>query len=797
MSTALTTGPFAAALALATGIAAEPWLTPAAIPGWMPWVLAAAAIAGSVRYRPMILVAVALAGVGRGAGVGGSTSARGVALGLGAHADRFTGVVSRPVLPSRHGTGAALELDAHGDELDNVGSALWVWSPVPLQPGERVAVSGVPRKSGGLRNPGSPPRSNPAGTPYELPATTVQRLEDRPDLVDHAWRLAAASQRRWATAIDEAGGAPDARAALRGIATGDRSAIPEALDERWRASGVYHALSVSGLHLAAVAGLVFAVLRRLVAGSPWGGRTQPDRWAAPPALLVAIAYTMITGAQLATLRALIVIAIVLVAAVLARPIRLLDAVGVAALVLLAARPHDLFDPSFQLSFVAALTLALRASPGPPPDANVAHRVGAWLRRVLSASLWITITTAPITAFHFQQICPGGVIGNVVLTPVVELFALPIALGGLALDATWLLAAATWLVGVVDTGAGWLASVAWVGRVGVVAAGMLVMLVAVAIWLASRRSRTRADVLAWAVLCVGWTFARTPPPSNGLRVTFVDVGQGDAAVVELPDGAVWLVDAGGHPSARDPNAASAPGRAIDRLLTAYGHHAIELAIVSHPHPDHYLGLLAIRAPVQELWSVRELEPAIAGRSRLGPTAFGRVASAMTTSGTRHAHPPLGVARRQAGVELVVHAPRYQPTPEAAWIEAGDPVRSVNDNSLVISIRFRDRTILFTGDIEREGEGALVASGLGRFDVVKIPHHGSRTSSSSRLVEATQPTIAVISCGADNAFGFPAAEVVERWHSGGATVHRTDQDGAIIVTIDHAGQLSVDRFGAAAP
>src|SRR6185436_12582605 len=155
-------------------------------------------------------------------------------------------------------------------------------------------------------------------------AGSIERLADEPDAAARAWRWAAAAQAAGAAAIDDAGGDPTARAALRGIALGDRAEVPPELDARWRASGIYHVLSVSGLHLAVVAGLLFALLRRLVAASPWGGRTHPARWAAPPALAVAIAYTLVTGAQLATLRALVVVAIALVAAALDRPVRLAD-----------------------------------------------------------------------------------------------------------------------------------------------------------------------------------------------------------------------------------------------------------------------------------------------------------------------------------------------------------------------------------------------------------------------------------------------------------------------------------------
>jgi competence protein ComEC len=274
------------------------------------------------------------------------------------------------------------------------------------------------------------------------------------------------------------------------------------------------------------------------------------------------------------------------------------------------------------------------------------------------------------------------------------------------------------------------------------------------------------------------------------VTFLDVGQGDAALIELPDGTAWLIDAGGQASAREIAQAAAPGRAVDRVLAATDHTRIDLAILSHPHPDHYLGFAGIDAPIDELWTAASTSDAPIAPAAL--PGFAAIATALRARGTRIVHPPLGIARRADGVELEVWAPRYQPSPEAEVTCAADPVRTVNDNSLVVALRYRGRTILFTGDIETEGEDELIAAGIRRADVVKVPHHGSPTSSTAALVDATRPALAVISCGHGNSFGFPSRDVVERWRDAGADVARTDTDGAIRVTIDAAGALAIDRF-----
>jgi competence protein ComEC len=696
--------------------------------------------------------------------------------------DRVTGVVAGMPIATPLGFGA---------ELATESTSVWLWTDERIDPGELLAVTGRLRTARGAVDPGAPPAT--AREPFELSAIDLQHLGYESSWPTAVLRWAANTQRAWVATLGESADPSDpGAAALRGILTGDRGTVPPALDDRWRACGIFHALSVSGLHLAVVAGLVFALLRRLAAASPWGGRIRPARWAAPPALCCAIAYTLITGAQVATLRSLVVIAIMLIAQMLDRDVRLIDALGLAAIVLLAWRPGDLGDPSFQLSFAAALALALR----PKRVRPFGRRMIAWhwLTEGIATSAWVALVTAPLTAYHFHQVQPGGVVGNLLLTPLLELVALPLGLAGLALHSVWPAAGvlairgAAWVVGLVDTIAGALARVTPVGNVALASAVTAAVLVGLALWLLTRAQRTRLDVLVWIALACGWLVGRTPPPPGALRVTFLDVGQGDAAIIELPDGKVWLVDAGGLASRRDLAAASAPGRTITRALEAFGHAQIDLAIISHPHPDHYLGLAALAVPVGELWAAagdgdhlrddqrRTALPSFADVARIAPLH----------------HPPLGLARVQAGVELWVWAPRYRERDSAPEREAIDPVRTVNDNSLVVELRYAGHSIVFAGDVEAEGEAALVAAGLGHVDVVKVAHHGSPTSSTPVFVAATHPAVAVISCGVMNTFGFPAPAVVERWRAAGAEVERTDIGGAITVTIAPHQPLTVDRF-----
>ncbi len=694
-------------------------------------------------------------------------------------------------------------------------------------PGDRVRVTGRLRVPRGYRNPGGVDRAQivrDQGGQLELVATsfTIATRAARWS----PWRAAVAAQRRAVATVAARGGDPAGNAIVRGAVLGDRSAITPATDDAWRAAGIYHALSVSGMHLAVVAMLFFAALRRALAALPaLALRVDPARIAALAAAPIAVGYTLLTGGQTATVRALVVGLAILAAAALRRRLTLLDALGLAALIILGERPSALVDPSLQLSFVAAATLCLVArrpataelevAPPRSPWRRAAAWATGWLGTAIRVSLWVTATTAPITAWHFHEVSIGGVVGNVIAAPLIELAVIPLGLLGLALGGPWeggggaLLDVAIAIAGVVDDLARALASEVPVLEVPpprAIEALAWAALCAAAWWLRSPHARRRAWVVGAvaAVVLAGsavWTTTVAPRLRDELRITFLDVGQGDAAVIELPGGEVWLVDAAGLPiHAPEGMPAEAlrrlqqsPGEAIARFLAARRIDRIDVAVISHPHPDHYLGLPAIaaRVPIGEVWIARPAPGAPVGAGDAMPT-FEATAAALVARGTRLRHAPLGAARRAGGAVLEVLGPRYDDGDGEAPVAAADPVRSVNDDSLVVAVTYAGRRVLFLGDVEEEGEALLVAQGGAAADVVKVAHHGSPTSSTEALIDATGARWAMISCGRVNRFGFPAADVVHRWQAAGATVLRTDRVGAITLTIDPAGALHVTTY-----
>ena len=576
----------------------------------------------------------------------------------------------------------------------------------------------------------------------------------------------------------------DARALVESLVLGDRGDIRRELDDAFRAAGVSHVLSVSGLHLAIAAFLFYVGLRRLLVRVPSLAATRPvQRWAAAAALPAVLLYTLLTGAQVATVRSCIVAFAWLGAAVVRRRTSAAQALTLALLAILGASPLELFDPSFQLSFAAAAGTSLLASRWSPQGhgGSLLRRVLRWSLRLCAASAAAIIATAPIGAWHFAQLAPAGIVSNLVVVPLAELGVVPVGLTGCVAAAlrlpaaTLLLRVAGGLARAMAAFTLWFARVVPAWRVPAPNLVEIVAWYAALVAVAAVGWRARWIVVACAALLGASTAWRitSRAASQSVTATFLDVGQGDACVVELPHGRVLVVDGGGS---FDPK--FDPGQqVIAPFLWRRGIRTIDLMVLSHPHPDHANGLpyLVEQFNVRELWTN--------GQETAQPGTVALLAAAARR------HVAVGMPR-----PLDLGGARVRPL--APFDDAGalatDAARGENDNSLVVDVAWRGRRILFAGDLEADGEAALLArAGAGAAaDVVKVPHHGSKTSSTTPLVVATHPTVAVISVGEHNRWSFPNPGVTARWSGHGARVMRTDRDGGVTVTIDGRGRVAAE-------
>jgi competence protein ComEC len=277
---------------------------------------------------------------------------------------------------------------------------------------------------------------------------------------------------------------------------------------------------------------------------------------------------------------------------------------------------------------------------------------------------------------------------------------------------------------------------------------------------SRGLRVTAAVLALLIACAAWGWALWPRPR--LTVTFLDVGQGDAIVVRTAGGGVLLVDAGGRP----PDGEDMGRRVVVPFLRSQGVNRIDGLLLTHGDEDHAGGALS----VMERLDVRRI--LVPDAPQQGET-FDRVLA-------EAARRRIPVARLSRGLRLDwsdgAAAEVVNPAGTAA------PTESENDASVVLRLRYGVTSLLLTGDAEAEAEARMAAAGGIEADVLKLAHHGSKTSTTERFLEAVRPRAAIISCGKRNRFGHPHPDVTERLERRGVRVFRTDRDGAVTVESD---------------
>jgi competence protein ComEC len=541
------------------------------------------------------------------------------------------------------------------------------------------------------------------------------------------------------------------RGLVRAMVLGDRSEIDEPTAEAFRASGTYHVLALSGAQVALVAGLIVGGLRRLRA-SPW---TQ----AAATAAAIGF-YALLVGGDVPVVRAALMASAVLAGRALELDADPSNLLGLAALVLLADRPAVAADVGFQLSFGATLGILALAGPLTRGVPRLPLRVDL----AVAASVAAQCALAPILAGWFHRLAPAAVVLNVAAVPL----SAAVLLAGLAVlvvsplgpgpaqlagDVAWVAARALRLSGDLGPLGPWLdlrvAGPSFLA-VALYASGLGLLY----------RGRRRAGLCLLLACHVALVAGRLARPADGrLHLTVIDVGQGDSLLLISPSGRHLLVDAGGSRDGRfDPGE-----RRVAPELWRRGVHRLDSFVVTHAQHDHVGGApFLMRAfRVKELWE---------GPAPLRDRAFRRVDAGLDLGRAARVTVAEGMERDWDGVRIAVLGPRRPHRPPAS-------VR--NEDSIVLDVEFGEVHLLLTGDVLGEAEDALRVP---RSLVLKVPHHGSRSSSRPALVGRASPGLAVISAGARNPFGHPHPEVIQRYRRAGALVLRTDRDGTVEVATD---------------
>jgi len=671
----------------------------------------------------------------------------------------------RPDLSGPAGTRGGLLLTVAGQlargQIDEWRAGRTIRAPAQLRRPSRYLNPGVPDEEQALARRGTTlVGSVKSGALVEIVGTGSA-------ISEAAWRTRSFA--RLAIARSVGRWSMRSAAIVLAIVIGDRAGLEDDLERRLQEAGVYHVIAISGGNIAILAGLTLAAFRIL-------GLLGPVAMVGAIVSLVAYAGFVEGGASVsrATLMAVIYFA--------GRAIDLrgppANTLAVAAAALVAAQPLAIADPAFLLTFGASAAIIAVLAPKPDSDRS---RLAAAAIVIFTSSLAAEIALLPVSASLFSRITFAGLALNLAAIPLMAVAQV----AGMAAVVAFAISAP------VAAAVGWLAHA---GAYGLVRSATLVDWVPFVTWRVAP-PHWFAIALYYIGLVVAW-YVRTSPvrrltirragatltlasgvwilfePSrlfsaNGdgsLHLTFVDVGQGDATLVRFPGGSTLLVDAGGLPS---PASFDVGDRVVGAVMRRYGLRRLDTAAITHGDGDHIGGLAAVVRDFgpREVWEGIPVprSPALNGLRRDAGVRKARWTSVQ--AGDRFAID---------GVEVIVHHPA-----PADW-ERQD-VR--NDDSIVLELRWRDVSVVLPGDIGREAEQSIAPRfAPAGIRILKVPHHGSLTSSSKTFLDRLAPRVAIVSAGRNNAFGHPAPDVLKRYQEIGAQIFRTDQDGAVLVDSD---------------
>jgi len=629
--------------------------------------------------------------------------------------------------------------------------------------------------------------------------------------------LLGASESAPAAAVssDPEGDSGGVQGLLGAVLLGNRSGLDPETSERFRETGAYHALVISGLHVGMLA-FALAGLFRLLA--------LPRALAMALTLGAVAAYALLVGATLPVTRAAWMLAAYLAASLLYRQRRAINVIAGTAFVFLTVKPELLFDPGFQMSFAAVGLIAAIGVPVlertlepwrlalvdlwqqdrdlhlPPESAQyrvalrafleplavltrtplwvasgavcTALRLLIWTGEIVLLSLIIQAGLALPLAAHFQRISWGGVTANILLLPLMSLLV-PAGLLALALNSVWLAALAERVAAAITTLVAWHAETlpvdlrvppppAWLG---LAFAASLILLAAA---LDRRRRRLPAAALSAVLLAVlAWHPFPLEHRRGWLEMTALDVGQGESLFLAFPGGRTMVIDGGGFPvfGSERPPPIDIGEAVVSPYLWSRSVQRIDVLAVTHPDFDHLGGVPALleNFEVGELW--------LAEDARV--SAYRPLIAQARGEGVRVVRLARGDRRRIGEVTIGVLSP---------------PVRGVNgfsrnDRSMVLRASYGLRSLLLTADIEQAGEKALLAKGLAApAQVLKVAHHGSDSSTGRAFLHRVRPLFAVVSAGYDNFYGHPDPSVLARLRNAGVRILRTDRDGRVTIATD---------------
>ena len=546
---------------------------------------------------------------------------------------------------------------------------------------------------------------------------------------------------------------------------GDRLNLPHDLTLDFRQTGLSHIIAISGLHV----GFILLMLETILNMLPLSTKS---------AILIKIAvlwfYCVLTGATPSVLRAVFMATIYLGGKFAGRKPDALNSLALAALGILIIRPLDLFDIGFQLSFGAVMGIVLFNN----SIVKALSFLPKWLSSTVSVTLSAQIGVVPLIAYYFNIFSPVSLPANLVFVP---LSGFMVCFGFVVMTVGLIAPVLAEMIGWPLKISGWLfiegaqlASGIPMAFITVISPTILVLacFYLIILILSDEKPSWVRSVPIWcAVLILIPLFHSTVQPlvQNNLKLVFLDVGQGDSIYIKTPDEKHILIDGGGR--LFDSERGFEPGEdVVVPFLLKNGVGSLDLVVKSHDHSDHIGGLRAV-ADKMPIGAFLEHPPSE------GSEKYHELKNIINRKGI---HTIQAYAGQVYAVGRHVTLEVFYPDEEGKTLNkfyGGDD----NNRSLIFLLRYKDAEVMFTGDIYEDVEKYVAADWDKYIDILKVAHHGSRTSSSQYWLDAVNPYLAVIQVGNNN-FGHPHAEVLERFAETGTKVFRNDIHGAVICIFD---------------
>jgi competence protein ComEC len=578
---------------------------------------------------------------------------------------------------------------------------------------------------------------------------------------------------------------------FKALVLGEQGDLPEDIKEHFILTGTAHLLAISGDQFGIVALLSFSLLIWMLKRSEFFLLSISVRkWAAALTIPCIVLYALIAGGGISVIRAAIMVITFLFAILLHRERNLLHTLALAAFLILIFSPPSLFDVSFQLSFLAVLSILYLV-----PRFLQAFRQEeiplllktSWKKNILKymrLSLLVTgvaiLGTAPLVAFHFNRFAPIGFITNPFIIPWVGFLIVPLSLTASIFSffflpfAAFLINLNSFVTLILLRVLAFFASLPLASFFVSTPTIFEIVLFYSLLFLAAHFRKGKKIRYLFAGLCIAFAcdlayWNLKDSFQKNLKLTFIDVGHGDSIFIEFPKGKKMLIDGGGLYEDRFDTGKNV----IAPFLWKKKIRRIDTLVLTHPDPDHLKGLnfIASQFSIGQFWENGmeiQSEPYLQLKETLRQKKI-KTQSLNEETLSQIIH----------GVEVSVLNP---PAWNAMQRKAQNPSQ-LNNSSLVMKLQFKNVSMLLAGDIEKEAEGRMLRKGYSlKADMIKVAHHGSSSSSSPFFLEKVRPAYAIFSVGERNIGKLPHPDVLKRYEQLGSRILRTDKHGAITVVTD---------------